>query len=356
MDFQVDKEIMQEALTYIRQNEGLKVSQHTYGSPRFSAEFSDCSMPMTFDSLSRCSLGCTYCASVDTPIYGPNFRNGAERGKRKLKDIQVGDVVWAYNEETDSIEEDIVTSTMARTVNEYFEIELETGHILKITGEHPVYIKGKGWIPVEQMEEGDELLRVQPYINRKTGRENLIKHNVSDNSRKGASERMKTNNPMKREDIAKKVSDTHKENWANGTTVMTAEHKEKVREAAKARMSSDKNPAYTRGRGGEASVGERIFKEVLDEIGANYVQEFRFKGPDCITYNADFFLPDLNLIIEYDRHPIHFTEGGIERDKRKDAYILNNYGVRTIRFQDKSGHHPFKVDIKMFLQEHGIVG
>ena len=352
---EIDKKILAEATKYIRENEGLKVSQYSYGSPRFSAEFSDCSMPMTFDSLSRCSLGCQYCASVDTPIYGPYFRNGAERGKRKLKDIQVGDIVWAYNAETDNIEEDIVTSTMARTVNEYFEIELETGHTLKITGEHPVYIKGKGWIPVDQMEEGDELLRVQPYINRKTGGSNLAKRNISDKARKTLSDRMKANNPMKREEIAKKVSDKQKQNWADGTNVMTDEHKEKVRKAAKNRMLSDNNPAYTRGRGGEPSIGEKVFKEVLDELGINYVQEFRFKGPDCITYNADFYLPDIPLIIEYDRHPIHFTEGGIERDKRKDDYILTTYGIRTIRFKDKSGRHPFKVDIKTFLTDNGIV-
>lgn len=34
-----------------------------YGSPRWSNEIADCSMPMTFDTYSNCSFGCMYCFS-----------------------------------------------------------------------------------------------------------------------------------------------------------------------------------------------------------------------------------------------------------------------------------------------------
>lgn len=34
-----------------------------YGSPRWSGEIADCSMPMTFDTYSNCSFGCLYCFS-----------------------------------------------------------------------------------------------------------------------------------------------------------------------------------------------------------------------------------------------------------------------------------------------------
>ncbi|MBQ2856197.1 MAG: radical SAM protein, partial [Bacteroidaceae bacterium] len=34
-----------------------------YGSPRWSNEIADCSMPMTFDTYSNCSFGCLYCFS-----------------------------------------------------------------------------------------------------------------------------------------------------------------------------------------------------------------------------------------------------------------------------------------------------
>lgn len=37
--------------------------EHNYGSPRWSGEITDCTMPMTFDTYSNCSFGCVYCFS-----------------------------------------------------------------------------------------------------------------------------------------------------------------------------------------------------------------------------------------------------------------------------------------------------
>lgn len=39
------------------------MAQEYYGSPRWSNEVADCSMPMTFDTYSNCSFGCMYCFS-----------------------------------------------------------------------------------------------------------------------------------------------------------------------------------------------------------------------------------------------------------------------------------------------------
>ncbi len=36
---------------------------HDYSSPRWTAEYPDCSMPMTFDTYNNCSYGCLYCFS-----------------------------------------------------------------------------------------------------------------------------------------------------------------------------------------------------------------------------------------------------------------------------------------------------
>lgn len=34
-----------------------------YGSPRWTGEIADCSLPVTFDTYSNCSFGCVYCFS-----------------------------------------------------------------------------------------------------------------------------------------------------------------------------------------------------------------------------------------------------------------------------------------------------
>lgn len=57
MDRKMDKEIVQEALRWVKDNEGLSVKGQSYMSPRISSELIDCSAPLSMDSLSRCSLG-----------------------------------------------------------------------------------------------------------------------------------------------------------------------------------------------------------------------------------------------------------------------------------------------------------
>lgn len=37
--------------------------KHTYGSPRWTGEIADCSLPLTLDTYSNCSFGCVYCFS-----------------------------------------------------------------------------------------------------------------------------------------------------------------------------------------------------------------------------------------------------------------------------------------------------
>lgn len=48
---------------------------HDYNSPRWTAEYPDCSMPMTFDTYSNCSFGCIYCFS--------QFQRGLGNAKEK---------------------------------------------------------------------------------------------------------------------------------------------------------------------------------------------------------------------------------------------------------------------------------
>jgi sulfatase maturation enzyme AslB (radical SAM superfamily) len=65
-DLKIHDEIRKESLIFVKENMKVKLDGHdkhsqSYISPRISSEFMDCSMPMTFDSYSHCSLGCTYC-------------------------------------------------------------------------------------------------------------------------------------------------------------------------------------------------------------------------------------------------------------------------------------------------------
>jgi len=90
-----------------------------------------------------------------------------------------------------------------------------------------------------------------------------------------------------------------------------------------------------------ASSGEREVLKILGELELSNVPEHRF--PDCKSKRAlpfDFYLPDINVAIEYDGQQ-HFEPseyfGGekafkslVERDKIKTDYCKNN-GIKLIR-------------------------
>lgn len=85
----IHEEIRQESLKFVRANKSVRLDPNdkhskSYISPRISSEFMDCSMPMTFDHYSHCSLGCTYCfaymqktnnSSFSTKVHSINSRN-----------------------------------------------------------------------------------------------------------------------------------------------------------------------------------------------------------------------------------------------------------------------------------------
>ena len=71
----LEKEITDEALRWVRNNQTLEICKGEYSSPRVSSEIPDCSMPMSFDHLKWCSFGCTYCFSYFFKANNPSMKN-----------------------------------------------------------------------------------------------------------------------------------------------------------------------------------------------------------------------------------------------------------------------------------------
>ena len=68
-------EIIQESRAFVESNKGFKCEKQGYASPRISSEFMDCSLPMTFDHYSSCSLGCLYCFAYYFKSTNPSFNS-----------------------------------------------------------------------------------------------------------------------------------------------------------------------------------------------------------------------------------------------------------------------------------------
>lgn len=133
-----------------------------------------------FVRLHLCDFSCSWCLVEGTGISTPS-------GRKRIEDIQIGDTVYSYNEETGEIDEDKVTKLYKSKSDRLLRVKSK-GKKLFITPEHPVYVPARGgWIKAEKLKTGDEIYHID-----------TIRH------------RMLTRNPMKNPEtaavVAKKVS------------------------------------------------------------------------------------------------------------------------------------------------------
>lgn len=79
--------------------ENLTLDEHGwYGSPRISSEYPDCSLPLTFDQYSYCSMRCKYCFAFYQKSMNPAMRkNGVS--KITLKGVNVDKLIKTFKGE-----------------------------------------------------------------------------------------------------------------------------------------------------------------------------------------------------------------------------------------------------------------
>ena len=106
---------------------------------------------LDLEVTTSCKYVCKFCFPEDTKI---KLFNGYEKN---IQNIEAGDKVYSYNGS------DIIVNTVQECYKrEYqgkiFEVELENGQKLKMTPNHPVFVKNKGWVPAEELKENDEVI------------------------------------------------------------------------------------------------------------------------------------------------------------------------------------------------------
>lgn len=122
------------------------------------------------------------------------------------------------------------------------------------------------------------------------GWENKIGSKKAEEIRKKRSENNKgENNPM----YGKKRDDLSDRNKSNTGKKLTKEHKEKI---SKSLVEQWKNGTRVNLKKINISQAERDIKSYLEENEIKVIHQYRVKG---LTYVYDLFLPEYNLIIEY---------------------------------------------------------
>lgn len=94
------------------------------------------------------------CLHPDTLILMEDF------SKKKIKDIKIGEKVWTINEKTNSVELkeiEFIYKNLSKS-QQMYEIEMEDGNMLKITGNHKVLTQNNIWKRVDELNENDEII------------------------------------------------------------------------------------------------------------------------------------------------------------------------------------------------------
>jgi hypothetical protein len=94
------------------------------------------------------------CLHPDTLIRMEDF------SQKKIKDINIGEMVWTYNEKRNMFEikeVEHVYKNLSKN-QQMFKLEMEDGSLLNITGNHKVYTKEYGWIRVDELTGTEEII------------------------------------------------------------------------------------------------------------------------------------------------------------------------------------------------------
>jgi hypothetical protein len=82
-----------------------------------------------------------------------------QRGLITIAEVQIGDQVWSFNEDTGESQWNEVTH-LIQGDQEYnlVVLTLENGETIEATEEHPFFVVEKGWVAAEELTQGDVLV------------------------------------------------------------------------------------------------------------------------------------------------------------------------------------------------------
>ena len=86
-----------------------------------------------------------------------------DSGQKNIEDIEVGDQVLAYDEETGVTAYKPVLHLFRNTTKEWYHIQAADEEII-CTGEHPFYVIGKGFIKASELKRRDKLLNAHAAV------------------------------------------------------------------------------------------------------------------------------------------------------------------------------------------------
>ena len=130
------------------------VSSDTYQSAQIQQDLKSDGFKTELISVDRIDNTSKMCLTGETLIATPD-------GSLPIKDIQAGELVYSYDEKTNKkVVATVAYSAPTAATAEYFEIETDTGNIIRCTGDHLVLTK-RGYVRADALSEEDEIVLAQ---------------------------------------------------------------------------------------------------------------------------------------------------------------------------------------------------
>jgi organic radical activating enzyme len=285
--------------------------------------------PATFLRVQGCTLNCHWCFHENTIV-------NTKDGKKRIKDIKEGDVVYTLDPKTNKL---VLTTVNHVLISKVSVSEMMSIHFsdrpdnpIICTKDHLFYVKNKGWVEAQNITSDDII--------------------ISLNNKEIQSLSMKENNPMYDESVKNKVSNTIKTKFKNGEIVPYFRTDE-LRKKESVRMKEN-NPMYdpevvknsSMNRFRKKSSLELKAERILLESGVDI--EYVGNNTLCIgNKNVGFRFPDFklngeNILIEVYDTTMKYVIGS----ERK---------YRTSEWEDKTRNHYQKFGYKtIFLTEKDL--
>lgn len=113
-------------------------------------------MPMAWKRSSRVLI-------IDECLHPETLITMSDDSKKMIKDVKVGELVKTINEETRVIESKPIVKVHynLNKGQQMYEMEMEDGTILKITGNHKIQLTNRQWVKVEDLSGNEDILYIK---------------------------------------------------------------------------------------------------------------------------------------------------------------------------------------------------
>lgn len=99
-----------------------------------------------------CPMTCAFCSPAGTLVNTP-------LGKIAIENLVAKDLVIGFDTKSDSPKMQEIEEVYSRQyTGELVCIELDNGRVLKLTPEHEIFTKNRGWIMSKELSESDEIV------------------------------------------------------------------------------------------------------------------------------------------------------------------------------------------------------